>query len=86
MKALNCNFHPLKHQALLSLNRYLYILNQTGNAYKVTGEREYQGTVHFAVFEKENLLAMTDESSKLVNFYELHDILAHGEFKAIRTQ
>lgn len=29
---------------------------------------------------------MTDESSKNVNFYELHDILAHGEFKAIRTQ
>ncbi len=28
----------------------------------------------------------SDESSKLVNFYELHDILAHGEFKAIRTQ
>lgn len=42
--------------------------------------------MHFAVFEKENLVAVTDESHKLVNFYNLNDV-AEAEFsKPIRTQ
>lgn len=86
MKSLTCNFHPLNNQALMSLNRYLYILKGADSKYQVTNQREHEGTVHFAVFESEDLVAMTDDSHKLVNFYKLHDILHKGEFNAIRTQ
>lgn len=49
-------------------------------------KKEHEGTVHYAVFQDQNLLALTDESQKLVHFYKLHDIVNKGEFTPICTQ
>ena len=83
MKSLKSHYHTLaQNAALFSLNRYFYVL--AGD--KVSFKKEHQGTVHFAVFQDQNLLILTDESQKLVNFYKLHDIVSKGEFTPICTQ
>lgn len=88
MKPIICNFQRLANNtALMSLNRFIYVLkSQNELNYKIETIREHEGTVHFALFEAENLVAMTDESQKLVHFYQLHDIVTKGEFTPIRTQ
>jgi hypothetical protein len=66
MKSLHSQYHTIApNSALLSLNRYFYVLQ--GN--KVSFKKEHAGTVHYAVFQDQNLLALTDESQKLVHFY-----------------
>ena len=63
---------------VLSINRFLYTLKpssaatQAARGFKIQSKVECQGIVHFEVFESQDLLAMTDESQKIVSFYSLH--------------
>ena len=80
MKSVACFVHHLSKttEALMSLNSHFYVLhNSESQRYKVKAQYGYPGTVHFAVFEEQNLLAITDESHKLVNFYRLNDVVAN---------
>ena len=50
-------------------------LHNRPSGLKIKSKIEYGDTVHFDVFESSDLLALTDESHKIVNFYSLQDIL-----------
>ena len=82
-----CHFQRLKNHALLSYNRCFYLLKaEQGNTYQILLAKECEGTVHFASFEQEDLLALTDESTKLVHFYPLAATLQSQSFSPTRTQ
>ena len=46
--------------------------------FKIMSKVECEGAVHFEVFESCDLLAVTDESHKIVNFYSLKEALSKG--------
>ena len=59
----------------LSLNRFFYVLARAKDGFKINSSIERQGVVHFELFLPHDLLAMTDESNKIVNFYSVGDFL-----------
>ena len=56
-------------------------LAQIAHGFKVQSQIECKGTVHFEVFEQQDLLALTDESQKIVSFYSLKG--CHGQPNAL---
>jgi hypothetical protein len=91
-KALNCFVHKFNNHALASINKHFYVLRETAaktDRYAVQNAVAHDGQVFFAVFEKENLVVITDDSRKLVNFYHLNDVVdsSDGTLKTpFRTQ
>ena len=79
----------LKENVLVSLNRFLFVLQgslaqdeqsmQKFQKFDVKNTIEMQAQVHYEVFEKQDIVVLTDESNKQVNFYKLSDMLAAGQ-------
>ena len=65
----------LPNQAVfLSLNKFFYVLDKVKNQeYRIKSQIERQGTVHFELFATQDLLALTDESNKILSFYSVKD-------------
>ena len=69
----------------MSLNRYLYLVNmvkmQQGMQMKILNSFEFEGTVMFSLFEKEDgdlkssMISIAHEQDKFVKFYSLFDLL-----------
>jgi len=70
---LSCHLRHLPAASLLSLNKYLYILKADKGSWKIEAEFEREGAVHFEVTN--DWLVLSDESTKLVNFYKLSEFL-----------
>ena len=64
---------------LMSLNRYLYVLSETGTAdqFKIEKSIQMEATVKYTVFETEKLIGITNENDKLLKFFEYETLLSH---------
>lgn len=67
--------NQIKNGFLLSLNRYLYVLSQSeGQGFNITKSFEFEGNVHYVALKTRSLIGITNESDKLLKFYDLEKI------------
>ena len=72
----------------MAYERFLYVAKEVKGGLAVEKRFEYEGKVHFCLFEAEDLIAISHDYDKLVKFYSLlqKKIMFFLSFSAVKNE